>query len=448
MFRRFVFPLALSALIGVALVSSSSVGQAAAPPPCQDSTCVQPRVGFSCPPGMVWTRINGQAACDYCDTATQPPTDTQTLSCPPPQVGSIVQERAYVCNQPTNTWIPGPWNTVSNSCAFGACPGPAPAPDTQTVACPFGQTGSITQERSYACSGAPSFTWNAGPWVETSNTCAGASCPGQNPGPETQTVACPVGQTGSITQQRTWSCSGAPSWIYQPDAWVEISNTCMPSAMTCPAGPASWGSYCTGTLPSGSVGDNATVPNLTAPYSGSAVFQCTGSLSWMQVSSACVGCPPGQSLINGVCTPDPPVDLCLNLPGDQGSVPPGYSTTNGGGPGYCCPTGQNWNGSTCQAATCTAFNVSGRCNAFGCNMNFAYEVLVQVNGGNFATAPPDWVTVKDALYDQCALFHNITTPGISGSVTTPLGSTGWCNSWYEPDLYETFVTWAGQICSP
>ena len=149
MFRRFVFPLALSALIGVALVSSSSVGQAAAPPPCQDSTCVQPRVGFSCPPGMVWTRINGQAACDYCDTATQPPTDTQTLSCPAPQVGSIVQERAYVCNQPTNSWIPGPWNTVSNSCAFGACPGPAPAPDTQTVACPAGMSGSITQQRSY-----------------------------------------------------------------------------------------------------------------------------------------------------------------------------------------------------------------------------------------------------------------------------------------------------------
>jgi hypothetical protein len=447
MFRRFVFPLALSALIGVALVSSSSVGQAAAPPPCQDSTCVQPRVGFSCPPGMVWTRINGQAACDYCDTATQPPTDTQTLSCPAPQVGSIVQERAYVCNQPTNSWIPGPWNTVSNSCAFGACPGPAPAPDTQTVACPFGQTGSITQERSYACSGAPSFTWNAGPWVETSNTCAGASCPGQNPGPETQTVACPVGQTGSITQQRTWSCSGAPSWIYQPDAWVEISNTCTPSAVTCPGGPVGWGGYCAGSLPAMSVGETAGASNETPVFVGSASFQCGGGGAWVEMASSC-GCPVGYVQSGGACVLNNPVDFCLNIPGDQPSVPGGYNSTTGAPGGYCCPSGQNWNGSTCQAATCTAFNVSGRCNAFGCNVNFSYEVLFQVNGGNFATAPPDWVTVKDALYDQCALFHNITEPGSSGSVTTPLGSTGWCNSWYEPELFETFVTWAGQICSP
>jgi hypothetical protein len=348
MFRRFVFPLALSALIGVALVSSSSVGQAAAPPPCQDSTCVQPRVGFSCPPGMVWTRINGQAACDYCDTAAQPPTDTQTLSCPAPQVGSIVQERAYVCNQPTNTWIPGPWNTVSNSCAFGACPGPAPAPDTQTVACPVGQTGSITQERSYACSGAPSFTWIAGPWVETSNTCAGASCTGPNPGPETQTVACPVGQTGSITQQRTWSCSGAPSWIYQPDAWVEISNTCTPSAVTCPGGPVGWGGYCAGSLPALTVGEVAGVTNVAPVFVGSANFQCTGAGSWVETSSSC-GCPVGQTLAEGTCIPAIPTDFCLNLPGEQLSVPGGYTSTTGAPGGYCCPFGQTWDGAQCVA---------------------------------------------------------------------------------------------------
>ena len=364
MFRRFVFPLALSALIGVALVSSSSVGQAAPPPPCQDSTCVQPRVGFSCPPGMVWTRINGQAACDYCDTATQPPTDTQTLSCPPPQVGSIVQERAYVCNQPTNSWIPGPWNTVSNSCAFGACPGPAPAPDTQTVACPFGQTGSITQERSYACSGAPSFTWNAGPWVETSNTCAGASCPGQNPGPETQTVACPVGQTGSITQQRTWSCSGAPSWIYQPDAWVEISNTCTPSAVTCPGGPVGWGGYCAGSLPAMSVGETAGVSNETPVFVGSASFQCGGGGAWVEMASSC-GCPVGYVQSGGACVLNNPVDFCLNIPGDQPSVPGGYNSTTGAPGGYCCPSGQNWNGSTCEASLVGTMSLSGQGDSTG-----------------------------------------------------------------------------------
>ena len=259
-------------------------------------------------------------------------------------------------------------------------------------------------------------------------------------------MACPVGQTGSITQQRTWSCSGAPSWIYQPDAWVEISNTCTPSAVTCPGGPVGWGGYCAGSLPALTVGEVAGVTNVAPEFVGSANFQCAGGGAWVEMASSC-GCPGGMVLVNGLCV-NQVVDMCLNLLGDQDPVPAGYNTTNVSGPGYCCPTGQTWNGSTCQAATCTAFNVSGRCNAFGCNANFSYEVLFQVNGGNFANAPPDWVTVKDALYGQCALFHNITAPGSSGSVTTPLGSTGWCNSWYEPELFETFVTWAGQICGP
>jgi hypothetical protein len=196
-----------------------------------------------------------------------------------------------------------------------------------------------------------------------------------------------------------------------------------------------------------SVGETAGASNETPVFVGSASFQCGGGGAWVEMASSC-GCPVGYVQSGGACVLNNPVDFCLNIPGDQPSVPGGYNSTTGAPGGYCCPSGQNWNGSTCQAATCTAFNVSGRCNAFGCNVNFSYEVLFQVNGGNFATAPPDWLTVKDALYDQCALFHNITAPGSSGSVTTPLGSTGWCNSWYEPELFETFVTWAGQICSP
>jgi hypothetical protein len=227
---------------------------------------------------------------------------------------------------------------------------------------------------------------------------------------------------------------------------VEISNTCTPSAVTCPGGPVGWGGYCAGSLPALTVGEVAGVTNVAPVFVGSANFQCGGGGAWVEMASSC-GCPGGMVLVNGLCV-NQVVDMCLNLLGDQDPVPAGYNTTNVSGPGYCCPTGQTWNGSTCQAATCTAFNVSGRCNAFGCNANFSYEVLFQVNGGNFANAPPDWVTVKDALYDQCALFHNITAPGSSGSVTTPLGSTGWCNSWYEPELFETFVTWAGQICGP
>ena len=49
--------------------------------------------------------------------------------------------------------------------------------------------------------------------------------------PATQTLSCPTGQTGSITQTRTSSCPG-PTW----NGWVTASNTCTVVATNCPAG--------------------------------------------------------------------------------------------------------------------------------------------------------------------------------------------------------------------
>lgn len=82
---------------------------------------------------------------------------------------------------------------------------------TQTFACPVGYTGSISQKQQSNGCGTVSR------WVETSNTC----CTWTDNG-FTQSALCPAGQMGSISQkQQVNSCNGNLQW-------VDTSNTCVP----------------------------------------------------------------------------------------------------------------------------------------------------------------------------------------------------------------------------
>ena len=163
-----------------------------------------------------------------------------------------------------------------NSCVI-ACTPPATtntaitravANENQTLACPAGQTGSITQTRTRTESGTRRTTWTCpgptsstsdiwsgsytyGAWTTTSNTCVAACTPPAATNTaitravanENQTLACPAGQTGSITQTRTrtengtrrttWTCPGPTSsyvdtWLgtYNYGGWTQTSNTC------------------------------------------------------------------------------------------------------------------------------------------------------------------------------------------------------------------------------
>ncbi len=114
---------------------------------------------------------------------------------------------------------------------------PAPAPrcnpvhETQQVACPAGQIGSIKQERDGTCTG-PGNALVYTAWTTTDNTCAAAITPPPTVTPPvvadscstetfTRVEACPAGQTGHIIQQRTLdSCAGT----YTP--WTTTSTTC------------------------------------------------------------------------------------------------------------------------------------------------------------------------------------------------------------------------------
>ena len=93
----------------------------------------------------------------------------------------------------------------------------------QTLSCPIHQSGSINQTRTYTCG---TQSWSA--WTTTSNNCT------QDPptcvsSTETRQLTCPAGYNGLITESRTSICSdpyGSPTWT----AWSTTLNTCTMTA--------------------------------------------------------------------------------------------------------------------------------------------------------------------------------------------------------------------------
>jgi len=174
--------------------------------------------------------------------------------CPPPrETGMLVPAlpgtyAAYQVQNVANVSGNNPFdprNPLGGSSPSGptTCTTPRPSSETQVQGCPAGQTGSITQTRTFSCSGT---TWVPGPFVVTSNTCTTTpqTCTTPQPPAETQTVQCPAGQTGSITQTRTYSCIGT-TWVAGP--FTTTSNTCTTPAATGCATNFSSGSYsCSG----------------------------------------------------------------------------------------------------------------------------------------------------------------------------------------------------------
>src|SRR3989338_7210150 len=82
---------------------------------------------------------------------------------PPP---TACTQEAKLCSDGTAVGRTGP------NCEFAACPSTPPltctpnAPQTQTLSCPTGQTGTIIQTRTSSC---PGPTWSG--WTTTTNTC-------------------------------------------------------------------------------------------------------------------------------------------------------------------------------------------------------------------------------------------------------------------------------------
>lgn len=123
----------------------------------------------------------------------------------------------------------------------------APQVDKQTLACPAGQVGSITQRRTSTCTGGtpscPAAAWSS--WVTTANTCGSAGAPVAPvvpgapstpsvcvPRVETRQGVCPSGQVGAVLQQRTTDCATG-TW----GAWVDVGGSCATTPATAACTP-------------------------------------------------------------------------------------------------------------------------------------------------------------------------------------------------------------------
>ena len=111
----------------------------------------------------------------------------------------------------------------------------APSNEEQAFACATGQSGSIIQKRSSACTGGTptcrTAEWSS--WTTTSNTCVSdptvpvppvivpPTTPSCIPTNVTRAAACPSGQMGAVLERRTLSC---PSNTWGP--WATVSSTC------------------------------------------------------------------------------------------------------------------------------------------------------------------------------------------------------------------------------
>ena len=153
---------------------------------------------------------------------------TQTLSCLDGLAGTIIQTRVSSCPGPT--W--GPWTTTSNTCGTTGNVNGGGTIQQQTCAQIEACINTLGQ------SNCPSLPPECSTGSNTTATCTPEA-------PLTQTLACPTGQTGAITQTRTSTCPG-PTW----GPWTTTSNTCV-TATTANTGTPSIA--VTSTNPSGSV---------------------------------------------------------------------------------------------------------------------------------------------------------------------------------------------------
>lgn len=207
----------------------------------------------------------------------------------------------------TNT---GATRNVVNTCT--TCP--APAVETQTLSCPSFQTGSITQQRTrpYNCSGTGSWgSWGA--WTTTSNTCALPACTGtlQSNGNNYMArypdlAAAFYGGWGQDYNQvyAHWynngyyegrqSCWGAPCVLPSPSTQTEYREQSELRQFACPAGQYGpnpgideWRTLYQ------SRSRTASCPSPTTPYTWSAysAWSTYNTSAWTRTANHCNNCP-------------------------------------------------------------------------------------------------------------------------------------------------------------
>jgi chitodextrinase len=140
---------------------------------------------------------------------------------------------------------PASANTQS---AMPTCSGPQPPDEQQTLACPAGQTGAITQTRSHSCVGT---TWTPGAFQTITNTCTASTPP---PAPPYYTDgnyedlwwggAAESGWGLTITQHGDalflawyiYDSAGKPVWVVLPTGRWDAAHTTYSGSLYIPSG--------------------------------------------------------------------------------------------------------------------------------------------------------------------------------------------------------------------
>ena len=181
------------------------------------------------------TCTNGQLSGTYthqnCTPATATCTplspQTQIASCPAGQTGSITQTRTSSCaaGATSPTW--SGWSNTATTCTTPVAQS-CTAPWGATVASGASVTANLTSSVAYGsqCVSEQRICTNgqlSGTYTYQTCTPATATCTPLSP--QTQTLSCPAGQTGTWTQTRTSSCAAgatSPTW----GGWADTVNTC------------------------------------------------------------------------------------------------------------------------------------------------------------------------------------------------------------------------------
>ena len=149
-------------VVSNSLISSTPPTTALPPQTCFPSTVSTPTYS---------TESNSQTqACPsgYSGSITQQQTRTKTVTTTTVTSCATPWSTPTVTNTPVTTYSTwSNWVDVSNTCGLNCV---VPSPQTQQISCPAGDTGSITQQRTASC---PSTTGSPvwGGWVDVSNTC-------------------------------------------------------------------------------------------------------------------------------------------------------------------------------------------------------------------------------------------------------------------------------------
>jgi len=196
---------------------------------CQALACqIYPTLnGCYIPPPQVVT-------CTYSAT-------TEFRSCPANYSGSQTWKSEINCpNGQYGQPMPSGWFKIIDTCT-PAPPSCVANTESKVESCPVNFSGQKTYQKTNLCPD-PYGSPVQGQWILTSDTCT-PNPPSCKINTETQTLSCPSGYTGMITQTRSSSCPnpyGQPLW----GGWVTSQDTCVksltnPTNVTSPISPIS-----------------------------------------------------------------------------------------------------------------------------------------------------------------------------------------------------------------